>query len=262
LGGNANITCHSQLETDAHGVFFKHANDRLRTTLRCGDIPCKVGHSVTLDLRERLHIAARGVHAVFPADYDDAHVRILGKSLHEGGNLTAPTIGNGIQRRPVEPEKANFPFRVDFIMKTVEIAQNCSALFRVIFGHEAAFTMIFPPSNALFCSTCAKICRAKQLDRCFWMESLPRRLAMPPGLSLIRLTLTSLCSSLRRLRESRQRLMRNPYIDRYGLKASREPAARPVRASPSKSASRNTVFPECRTRIAAHDASRRRAAPR
>src|SRR5262249_17190441 len=70
------------------------------------------------------------------------------------------------------------------------------------------------------------------------------------------------CSSLRRLRESRQRSMRNPYIDRYGLKASREPAARPVRASPSKSASRNTVFPECRTRIAAHDASRRRAAPR
>src|SRR5262249_58756762 len=93
LGGNANITCHSQLETNAHGVFFKHANDRLRTTLRCGNIPCKVGHAVTLDLRERLHVAARPVHAVFPADYNDAHFRILRKLLHDGSNLTPTTVG-------------------------------------------------------------------------------------------------------------------------------------------------------------------------
>ena len=116
-----------------------------------------MGHAVTLDLREGLDIAARGVHAIFPADHDDAHVRIRAEAFYESGYLTAPTIGNDIQWWPVEPEEADFPFWVNFVVHAVEISQNGRAAFSVIFAHQASFIVACSAYCAMFCvSTCAE----------------------------------------------------------------------------------------------------------
>src|SRR5262249_10163341 len=150
LGRDPDVARHGQFEAYSHRIPFQHANDRLRAALRRGDVPREMGHPVALDLRERLDVAARREHAVFAADHDDAHVRILAECLDDRGDLTAPAIGHDIQRRPIEPEKADLLLRVDVVVQAIEIAQNRGALFGIVLAHESSLTVTLLPSNASY----------------------------------------------------------------------------------------------------------------
>src|SRR5262249_21879367 len=150
LGRESGFPGQSPFQTPLHGIPFQHANHRLRAALGRGDIPCEVGHTIALDLRERLDVAARREHAVFAPDHNDAHVRILTECFDDRGDLSAPTIGHDIQRRPIEPEKPGLLLGVDFVVQAIEIAQNCGALFGVILVHDSSFTVILLPAYASY----------------------------------------------------------------------------------------------------------------
>ena len=92
-------------------------------------------HAVALDLRKGFDVPARRIHAVFPANDDDAHVRIMTECLQDSGNLTAAAIGHDIQWRPIEPKKSNLLLRIDFVVQAVEIPQDSGTLFGIILAH-------------------------------------------------------------------------------------------------------------------------------
>src|SRR5262245_23298980 len=146
LGRDPDVARHRQLEAHAHCILFQHADDRLRAPLRRGDVPGEMGHPVALDLRERLDVSTRGVHAVLSADHDDAHVRILAERVHDRGDLAAPAIGHDVERRPIEPEKADLLLWIEFIAQPIEVAQDRSAMFGVVLAHEFSFTVTLLPS--------------------------------------------------------------------------------------------------------------------
>src|SRR5262249_44432041 len=132
---DADIAGHGKFQANSHCIFFEHAYDWLQATLRRGNIPREVGHAVALDLRKGFDVATGGIHAVFSANDDDAHVSIMAECLQDSGNLTAPAIGHDIQWRSIEPKKSNFLLRMDFVVHAIEIPQDCCALVGVILAH-------------------------------------------------------------------------------------------------------------------------------
>src|SRR5262249_40343354 len=121
LGREPDIAGHGQLEADAHRIFLHRADHWLGTALGRGDVPGEVGHAVTFHLWNRLHVAARRVHAIPAADHHHPDFRILAETFHDGGDLAAPAIGDDVERRSIEPEPADLLAGVDVILQAVEI---------------------------------------------------------------------------------------------------------------------------------------------
>jgi hypothetical protein len=99
-------------------------------------------HTVPLDLRERLDVAARRVDAVEAADDDDAHIGILSERLDDGRDLAAAAIGNDIERGTIETEPADLLLGVHFVAQAIEVAQDGAPHFRIVLLHGVRSSLL------------------------------------------------------------------------------------------------------------------------